>query len=156
MRIVRRTAGTASSLRTGRKDVPWGRRTAIIWLSHRAKYRPARHVPMVRASVSACGKPWGRKECRKMPDKETVIQTIKNQRKEVVVVDRSRSVPKCRRCMYYHPEFKYRSCLYSACPFGKDEKDIFRVKPPKGAKKRIRSYANDGRGPKIGGGRMGE
>ena len=91
-----------------------------------------------------------------MPDKETVIQTIKNQRKEVVVVDRNRSVPKCKRCMYYHPEFKYRRCLYSACPFGKDEKDIFRVKPPTGAKKQFRSYANEGRGPKIGGGRMGE
>ena len=91
-----------------------------------------------------------------MPDKETVIRTIRNQRKEAVVVDRNRSVPKCKRCMYYHPEFEYRRCLYATCPFGKDEKEIFRVKPPKGSTKGSRSCTCDGRCPKIGGGRMGE
>lgn len=25
----------------------------------------------------------------------------------------------CRKCPYYQPEFKYRSCLYVRCPFEK-------------------------------------
>lgn len=67
-----------------------------------------------------------------MPDKETVIQTIKKQRKEVIVVDRNKATPKCRLCMYYHPEFEYRRCLYASCPYGKDGKEIFRIKTSKG------------------------
>ena len=30
---------------------------------------------------------------------------------------------------YYHPDFKYRKCLFSTCPYGKQDKDIFRRSP---------------------------
>lgn len=40
----------------------------------------------------------------------------------------SHSPASCKKCPYYRPEFKFRSCLYSKCPFGKD-KDIFRKHP---------------------------
>lgn len=36
----------------------------------------------------------------------------------------------CRRCPYFRPEFKYRSCLYARCPYGAD-RDVFRKKPHK-------------------------
>ena len=31
----------------------------------------------------------------------------------------------CESCMYYQPEFKYRTCLYARCPYG-IKKDVFR------------------------------
>jgi hypothetical protein len=31
--------------------------------------------------------------------------------------------------LHYHPDFKYRKCLFSTCPYGKQDKDIFRRKP---------------------------
>ncbi len=34
----------------------------------------------------------------------------------------------CSRCDYYRPDFKYRKCQFSRCPFGKHE-DVFRRKP---------------------------
>lgn len=33
----------------------------------------------------------------------------------------------CKRCPNYRPEFKYRSCLYTRCPYKKDKK-VFREK----------------------------
>ena len=33
----------------------------------------------------------------------------------------------CARCSLYRPEFKYRNCQFSSCPFGA-EKDVFRKK----------------------------
>lgn len=36
----------------------------------------------------------------------------------------------CARCIYYRPDFKYRKCQFSRCPFGK-EKDVFRKNPLK-------------------------
>lgn|GEM_PF-1266897 len=64
-----------------------------------------------------------------MPDRNTVINTIKNQLGERVTIDRNKTAPSCRNCMYHHPEFKYRTCLFSSCPYGKGEKCIFRDRP---------------------------
>ena len=36
----------------------------------------------------------------------------------------------CARCRFCRPEFKYRNCQFSSCPFGA-EKDVFRKKPLK-------------------------
>ena len=44
-------------------------------------------------------------------------------------VDRNREPPKCRLCPYYQPDFRYRRCLFSACPYGKDRNTAFRRKP---------------------------
>ena len=30
---------------------------------------------------------------------------------------------------YYHPDFKYRRCLYAKCPYGKPDNEVFRQKP---------------------------
>lgn len=46
-----------------------------------------------------------------------------------VTVDRNKTAPKCRRCCYYHPDFRYRKCLFATCPYGKPDKDVFRQKP---------------------------
>lgn len=34
-----------------------------------------------------------------------------------VKVNRNREPPKCRLCAYYQPDFRYRRCLFSACPY---------------------------------------
>ena len=44
-------------------------------------------------------------------------------------VDRNKEPPKCRICPYYQPEFRYRKCLYAACPYGKDRNTAFRKRP---------------------------
>ena len=44
-------------------------------------------------------------------------------------VDRNKEPPKCRLCSYYQPEFRYRKCLYAACPYGKDHSTTFRKRP---------------------------
>lgn len=36
----------------------------------------------------------------------------------------------CKRCVYYRPDFKYRRCQFSRCPYGK-QADVFRQKPLK-------------------------
>ena len=41
----------------------------------------------------------------------------RNLMKRDVPVDRNKTVPKCRQCCYYHPDFKYRKCLFSICPY---------------------------------------
>ena len=46
-------------------------------------------------------------------------------------VDRNREPPKCRSCMYYQPEFRYRRCLYASCPYGKSRNIAFRKRPLK-------------------------
>ena len=33
----------------------------------------------------------------------------------------------CAHCLYYRPDFKYRRCQFTRCPYGKD-KDVFRKK----------------------------
>ena len=49
--------------------------------------------------------------------------------KHEVSVDRNKTAPRCKNCCYYHPDFKYRRCLYSICPYGKPENEVFRQKP---------------------------
>ena len=51
--------------------------------------------------------------------------------KQEVTVDRNKTVPRCGKCCYYHPEFKYRRCLYATCPYGKQDSEVFRHKPLK-------------------------
>lgn len=36
----------------------------------------------------------------------------------------------CAHCLYYRPDFKYRRCQFTRCPYGKD-KEVFRKKPLK-------------------------
>ena len=67
-----------------------------------------------------------------MHDAKTVFNTVKNQLAKTLVVDRNKAVPSCRGCMYYHPEFRYRKCLKSVCPYGKCEKEVFRSRPLQG------------------------
>ncbi len=57
------------------------------------------------------------------------LNFYRNLMKRDVPVDRNKTAPKCRQCCYYHPDFKYRKCLFSTCPYGKTEKEIFRHKP---------------------------
>ena len=33
--------------------------------------------------------------------------------------DRNRTPSKCRLCIYYQQQFRYRICLFSICPYGK-------------------------------------
>ena len=49
-------------------------------------------------------------------------------------VDRNKEPPKCRLCPYYQPEFRYRECLYSSCPYGKERNTAFRRRPLKSEK----------------------
>ena len=30
----------------------------------------------------------------------------------------------CAHCLYYRPDFKYRRCQFTRCPYGKDKTDI--------------------------------
>ena len=46
-------------------------------------------------------------------------------------VDRNRTPPPCRICPYYQPEFRYRTCLYADCPYGKARNTAFRKRPLK-------------------------
>lgn len=64
-----------------------------------------------------------------MRDLKTVVNTARNQLARRVEADRSKTAPQCRNCMYYQPGFKYRTCLFSKCPFGKNSRCIFRKDP---------------------------
>ncbi|WP_242622674.1 replication initiator protein A [Lachnoclostridium sp. Marseille-P6806] len=44
------------------------------------------------------------------------------------LAESSKKKSPCDSC-YYHPEFKYRKCLFATCPYGKPEKEYFRQKP---------------------------
>ena len=46
-----------------------------------------------------------------------------------VTADRNKAAAKCKNCCCYHPEFKYRKCLYATCPYGKPDSLVFRKKP---------------------------
>ncbi len=54
--------------------------------------------------------------------------------KTPVKVDRNREPPKCRLCIYYQPDFRYRKCLYANCPYGKAGNTAFRKLPLKSEK----------------------
>lgn len=62
------------------------------------------------------------------------LNRCKNLRKLEIKVDRNKQPPKCSKCPYYQPQFRYRSCLNVTCPFGKGEKAIFRKRPLKAEK----------------------
>ena len=57
------------------------------------------------------------------------LNFYRNLMKRDVPVERNKTAPKCRQCCYYHPDFKYRKCLFATCPYGKPEKEYFRQKP---------------------------
>ena len=64
-----------------------------------------------------------------MPDQKTVVNKVKKQLTKPVEIDKNKTAPSCKNCPYFHPEFKYRTCLFSICPFGKSQKCIFRSRP---------------------------
>ena len=64
-----------------------------------------------------------------MRDTKTVVNTVKNQMSKPVPENIKKSFQKCMNCMYFHPEFAYRRCLYAHCPYGKDEKEVFQPFP---------------------------
>ena len=43
---------------------------------------------------------------------------------------RNTKQPRCCRCEYFQPRFRFRRCLFARCPYGKQE-GIFREKPLK-------------------------
>ena len=45
--------------------------------------------------------------------------------------ERNSMPPKCRDCIYFRPDFRYRKCLYAACPLGKNSNAVFRNRPLK-------------------------
>jgi hypothetical protein len=49
------------------------------------------------------------------------LNFYRNLMKRDVPVERNKTAPKCRQCCYYHPDFKYRKCLFSTCPYGKQD-----------------------------------
>lgn len=51
-----------------------------------------------------------------------------------VTVDRNKEPPKCSRCPYFQPDFRYRKCLYASCPYGKAGNTAFRKCPLKSEK----------------------
>ena len=48
----------------------------------------------------------------------------------------------CADCQYYHPDWKYRSCLYVECPFGY-KKYTVRRKPLPDAEETLREEQMD-------------
>ena len=59
------------------------------------------------------------------------LNRCKNQMTVRVRPDRNRQPPKCYLCPFYQPEFRYRRCLFSICPYGKGSGAVFRKKPLK-------------------------
>ena len=42
----------------------------------------------------------------------------------------ARNPGSCKRCIYFRPDFRYRRCQFSRCPYG-NQQDMFRKKPLK-------------------------
>ena len=57
------------------------------------------------------------------------LNFYRNLMKHEVTVDCNKATPRCKNCCYYHPDFKYRRCLYATCPYGKPDSEVFRQKP---------------------------
>ena len=129
MRAAPRIARAATSGKEKGRVVLLERKTAITWRSRLIPSRPAHIAAMDLVLASACGRSWDRRRCRRMRDVKTIVNTARRQLAKQVEVDRNKTAPACRNCPYYHPEFKYRRCLLSSCPFGKPEKCIFRDRP---------------------------
>jgi len=66
-----------------------------------------------------------------MPDNKAKLKHCRNLMAAPPEVDRNREPPKCKNCMYYQPEFRYRRCLYASCPYGKGRNTAFRKQPLK-------------------------
>ncbi len=64
-----------------------------------------------------------------MSDNNARLNRCKKLLAEPVKVDRSKAVPRCRKCLYYRPDFRFRSCLFADCPYGKNTRSVFRRKP---------------------------
>ena len=64
-----------------------------------------------------------------MSDNNAWLNRCKKFLSEPVKVDRNKAVPKCRKCLYYRPDFRFRSCLFADCPYGKNPNSIFRANP---------------------------
>lgn len=64
---------------------------------------------------------------REIDNRNSFRKTIKQE----IAVDRNKTAPRCRKCCYYHPDFKYRRCLFATCPYGKPDNEVFRQKPLK-------------------------
>lgn len=63
-------------------------------------------------------------------DEKRVIQNYYQKLvKTAIRIDKNKSGPQCRNCWYYHPEFRYRRCLYATCLYGKGNEVVFRKKP---------------------------
>ena len=63
-----------------------------------------------------------------MPEQNDMMNRIRNLQKTPLKIDKNRQPPKCSQCLYYQPEFRYRKCLYAICPYGKNDKAVFRNK----------------------------
>ena len=46
--------------------------------------------------------------------------------------DRTKEPPKCRCCPYHQPDFRYRICLFSECPYGKARNTAYGYALPAG------------------------
>ena len=72
----------------------------------------------------------GRRTGRKMSRNEELFRRYEKLTREAKTIGRkSKERPvSCARCSFCRPEFNYRNCQFSSCPFGA-EKDVFRKKP---------------------------
>ena len=66
---------------------------------------------------------------------------------EKVEDTQGRKAPACTLCRFYQPDFSYRRCLFTACPYGKDT-DVFRRSPKN---KNRKKYGNASRSRRKGG-----
>ena len=57
------------------------------------------------------------------------LKRYMKQRKAVPERKKLKTHPICRLCTYYQPQFRYRRCLFAACPYGKGPEAVFRNKP---------------------------
>ena len=64
-----------------------------------------------------------------MPDTKAKLNRCRKLLLKPKDIDRNKMPPKCRNCMFYQPDFRYRRCLYSICPLGKNSKSVFRNSP---------------------------
>ena len=64
-----------------------------------------------------------------MCDKNETLNRCRNLMAKPIKADRTKEPPRCRCCPYYQPDFRYRSCLVSECPYGKARNSAFRKKP---------------------------
>ena len=64
-----------------------------------------------------------------MYDESAKLNRCKKLLEASVKTDRNKEPPKCRLCQYYQPDFRYRRCIFSSCPYGKDRNSAFRKNP---------------------------